>query len=245
MVRTLLLAATLAVAVPAFASPFGDTAAVSDAELADMRGGFALPGGLDVALSVRLDTSVDGRLLLRTVFVADQGAPAVAVYAPPPGESGPAIAMRTTGGSTATASRIEVAFDRSNGVTMLRPTGSGLTPTVSIGTGGSVRGDPAPNGWPPLAVTPGGAAVATAGGAVSVEQLAGGLRVALDGPDLDVSHLTGQAFGTLVANTANDRVIDSATTIDIALRGATPELIGSALLRVDAIALDAVRTRGL
>ena len=43
-------------------------ATVPDHELSDMRGGFRLPSGIEVALTVRSDTSVDGALLLRSVF---------------------------------------------------------------------------------------------------------------------------------------------------------------------------------
>lgn len=238
MLRIALVAAL--VALPAIASPF-DTPAVSDAELDTMRGGFALPGGLDVALAVRLDTAVDGRLVLRTVFTADQGAPQVAVFAPPPGQAGPAVA-RSTGGvaAPATARGVEIAFDRSNGVTMIRSSGV-AAPAITVGT--AVAPAPPPVGWMPLALAAG--PVATSDGTVSVVPFGAGVRIDLDGPDLAVAHLTGQAFGTIVANTASDRAIDSVTTIDLSINGATPQTIGSALLRIDSIAIDAVRARGL
>lgn len=65
----LMLAAALA-AVPARAQdvPLFPTEPVADAELAANRGGFRLPGGVEVALAATITTSVDGVRLLHTVL---------------------------------------------------------------------------------------------------------------------------------------------------------------------------------
>ena len=62
----------------------GQVAPLSDAELARQRGGFRLPNGVDVALTVQTQTAVDGAVVLRTVFRADQGAPTLTVFTPKP-----------------------------------------------------------------------------------------------------------------------------------------------------------------
>ncbi|HEY0150232.1 MAG TPA: hypothetical protein VGB70_14690 [Allosphingosinicella sp.] len=92
-----LCALPLLLAPAAHASPFGK-APLEDAALGGMRGGFALPGGLDVAITVQSNTSVNGRPVLTTVFTADRGPAAVSVFA------GGAQVDLTSGGSAQTAS---------------------------------------------------------------------------------------------------------------------------------------------
>lgn len=48
-----------------------DSAPLNEAELAQERGGFELPGGIQVALSIRIATDVDGNRLLETVWRAE------------------------------------------------------------------------------------------------------------------------------------------------------------------------------
>ena len=55
------------------------TPALPDAELEAMRGGLALPGGVDLRLTVHSDMRVDGSTVLRTIFRADEGAPTLQV----------------------------------------------------------------------------------------------------------------------------------------------------------------------
>ena len=76
----LILAVFAIVASPAAAqSPFGDTAAMDDAELAEARGGFILPGGLDLDFAIFQETSVDGELVLRSSYVLAETGPVVSV----------------------------------------------------------------------------------------------------------------------------------------------------------------------
>lgn len=80
----LILAALLLLPAAAGAQPAalveGGKAALPDAELAKLRGGFLLPGGLAVSLAVTTDTRVDGQLILRTIFTAADGTPNLRVF---------------------------------------------------------------------------------------------------------------------------------------------------------------------
>ena len=89
-----------------------------------------------------------------------------------------------------------------------------------------------------LVVAPinGGSVAPTALGNVRVS--ADGSRVELVGADLRVSHLVGGAFGSIVANSGNDRAIDVTTTVDIAVSGVRPELLGNSLSAVSNIAAE-------
>lgn len=86
-------------------------------------------------------------------------------------------------------------------------------------------------------LNPGAAGAAAAGGTI---RLGGdGSRIVFNGDRIDVSHLIGRAFGSAIANSADNRTIDVATSIDIDVAGATPDLIGSAMLRADNLAATA------
>jgi hypothetical protein len=216
-------------AVPAAAEPPAFSNAVADSELAEMRGGFALPGGLDIAMSVATETSVDGALLLRSVFTAGNGATSLQVYsggAPAAGGSGQARTMNVGGR--------DVSFDSRSG-TISVPTRINA-PNITIGGRAAAAATPA---GPALDLANG--AVRTAAGTVSVEALPVGGRVNLQGQDIDVSHLYGSSIGSVIANNGSDRAIDTVTTVGLDIRGATPLNLGSSLFRVDAIALESVR----
>jgi hypothetical protein len=181
--KSLMLLALLVVPASLNAQTFeaaGDAQKIlSDADLAQLRGGFELPGGLVVNLGVTTDTRLDGQLVLRTVFTATQGSPTLRVF----GRTGDA------------------------------PT------ELNLAAGQA----------------------ATQDGIVQIRNLPGGERVDLAGNSIDVSHIVGQAFGSVLANTGNDRTIDVVTTVDLDLSHATPDLIGSSLLSVEAAAIDSTR----
>jgi hypothetical protein len=223
-----MLLAALSLSTAAFAAP-----PVADDDLSEMRGGFALPGGIDVAMAVQTETSVNGALLLRSVYRLDQGAPTLQVYAPRTGEQirGQSVAV---GDRTNVPGAVSVAFDRQNGVSISRalPTSVG---SVAVGSGKTVASD----AGPPLDLSNG--PVETAAGRVSVSPLALGVRSRIEGDGIDASHVFGAAFGSVVANTANERVVESATTLMLDLKGATPMNLGSAVLRAEALAADSVR----
>ena len=69
----------LLVPVQATASPF--TNPLIDEKLSSMRGGFTLPGGLQVALGVTTESRIDGQLVLRSTFTLGDGAQSLQVEA--------------------------------------------------------------------------------------------------------------------------------------------------------------------
>ncbi|MFA7439824.1 MAG: hypothetical protein WCZ66_02530 [Sphingomonadaceae bacterium] len=167
------------------AGPFAGHEAVSDTELAQMRGGFRLPNGVEVAMAVQIDSIVNGQLVLRSVLVADQGPARLEIYSP--GDS------KTQGAGTAI------------------PVSGGIT-------------------------------VETPNGLVSVNDKTG--RVVLTGDGLQVQHLVGRALGTIISNEKNGRTIDNNMVVHLNLSRATPDRIGSSLLRAADVALDSLRRRG-
>lgn len=210
---------------------------VSDPELATMRGGFRLPGGIDVALTVTTQTSIDGALVLRSVFRADDGKPTLAVFAPAPGQTLPTERSgAAAGGAEANGTgNVTVQFDRQNGATLI--SGAPITPNVTVAAGPPA--DTANDGLQVLDTSAG--AVQTAAGAVSVRDLPTGTRVQLEGGGVDVSHLYGNAFGSAIANSASNRAIDTDTTIALDLRNAGADVLGSTMFRVENVALESAR----
>ena len=81
--------------------------------------------------------------------------------------------------------------------------------------------------------------VATDNGTVQ-QDMAG---VSLQGTDIRIVHLTGSAIGSAIANSGNDRAIDTLTTLSIDLSNAGPDVLGSAMLRVEGVAIDAASMR--
>jgi hypothetical protein len=173
------LAALLLLFVPvqAAASPFGNP--LPDEKLSDMRGGFTLPGGLQVALGVTTESRIDGQLVLRSTFTLSDGAPSLQVEA------------RSADGSLR-------ALDAAQGESFTGPDG-----TLTLVRKGEAT------------------------------------QVVLNGNQLDLTHLAGtRGFGSIVANSADGRNIDVSTVVGLDIRGATPDRLGSSLLRIDTLALN-------
>ncbi|MGI4879291.1 MAG: hypothetical protein ACRYG4_17595 [Janthinobacterium lividum] len=237
MLRYLLVAATAVSATAAHADsgPFAASARVADADLATMRGGFALPNGIDIALAVQMDAAINGALVLRTVFRVDQGSPTLAVYAPAPGTTGPAhTALPTGGNSTA------LVLDRAAGTMTVQPVADVPTQVaVSANSGASVG---APAGLAPLAATVGGPAVATGAGSVQLSAIPSGTRVDLSGSMIDISQLVGSTFVNSVQNSGNNRVIDTATTINVNLSNTSAMAAATVAARVSSV-VDQIASR--
>lgn len=207
-------------------------ATVPDPELAQQRGGFTLPNGVDVALTVQTQTSVNGAVILQSVFRADQGAPTLSVYAPKAGET---VAAAKAQGAIGVSAMPTVTYDSRSGI-LVTPGGGG--PAVSI----TARGD-APSPAAGLTQIQPGTSLATDHGVVS-QSAAGGLQTAeLRAADLSVTHLAGTAFGSAIANSGSDRAIDTQTSLGIDLRNTGPEVFGSAMLRVEDVANGAMLAR--
>jgi len=191
---------------------FGGAAKVSDATLQTMRGGVALPGGLNVAIGIAIETRVDGQLALRTQFSTETSG--IQVYA------GGSAAGTSAAGGVAAAARTSpsIQYDRNAiGTTMLLvPATTFNAINVGSGTGNSL---PAATGTA-LPTSVGGPGVFTALGTVRLLGTATGNIAELAGPDLVIQQAIGQATGAIVANSANNRAIDTATFVSINVRGA-------------------------
>lgn len=204
--------------------------AVPDPELAEQRGGFRLPSGIDVAITVQTQTAVNGAVVLASVFRADQGAPTVTAYAPKPGETVAAAPPATSAEAAARAPSIT--YDSRNGLQVVRTGGSAVSIAPSTAAGTVAAG---------LAPVQGG--TTTDAGTVSQATRDGLSTVTLSAGDLSVTHFAGNAFGSAIANAGSDRAIQTETALAIDLRGAGPDVLGSAMLRASGLADDAVRGR--
>lgn len=163
--------------LPAAAAPFADP--LRDEQLSTLRGGFTLPGGLQVGLGVTTESRIDGQLVLRSTFTLGAGAESLQVEA------------RSSDGSLH---------------------------RIDVPQAGSLTGPD---------------------GTLTVVRKNGAADVVLNGAQLDLTHLAGsRAFGSIVANSADGRTIDVNTLVSLDIRGATPDRIGSSLLRVETLALD-------
>jgi hypothetical protein len=236
MVRPFLLCALFALAAaPLSAQELGEP--LADAELAEMTGKFILPGGGALALSVTSDTMLNGALVLRTVLTVDQGS-SVQVFGRAGGGAAPtgttAATVHTVPALTQGAS---VLFDRRSGAQITPPTVS----TIRIGGTGAAGAGAAELGLTPITVAAGGAAVRTPDGLVSVTTLPNGTQVSLAGDQIGIAHLVGPSVATAILNSGNDRTIDTVTTIGIDLHDAAALAMGSAAMKVDALAADASR----
>jgi hypothetical protein len=209
--------------------------AVPDPVLAAERGGFTLPGGIDVALTVQTQTAIDGAVVLRTVFEARQGTPTTSVFVPAAGTTVTAAARAA--GAAAGAAVPVITFDRRNGLQVVT---AGTGPAVSIMS--ETGPDPVPAGLEKVTIGEGG--LVTDRGTVSRSSVGDVERIAIDSAGLRVSHLTGAAFGSTIENATSGRTIDVTTSVGIDLRGAGPDTLGSSMFRVQNIALDALSARG-
>lgn len=209
---------------------------VPDAVLAQERGGFSLPGGLDVALTVQTQTAIDGKVVLTTVFRAVEGNPAFTAYVPRPGE--PVAAQNGSGGAGAAgpSTMPVVVVDGRNGI---RVTPGVTAPGVSVtgGTGGNT-------GASLDGLVEAGAGAVTDTGTISGNASSGALRtIELRGSDISVTHLAGTAFGSAIANSGSDRAIDTTTSVGIDLQNAGPDNLGSTMFRVEDVAIGALTDR--
>jgi hypothetical protein len=209
---------------------------VPDAVLAQERGGFSLPGGLDVALTVQTQTAIDGKVVLTTVFKAVEGAPAFTAYVPRPGETVVSHTASGADGAQSAQTMPTVVIDGRNGI---RVTPGVAPPVVSIGGGTGDAG-----GGVPAGLVEAGAGAVTDAGTIGGNSSSGSLRtIELQGADINVTHLAGSAFGSAIANSGSDRAIDTTTSVGIDLQNAGPDNLGSTMFRVENVAIDALTSR--
>ncbi|RJF93613.1 hypothetical protein D3876_04685 [Sphingomonas cavernae] len=189
---------------------------ITESELDEIRGGFVLPNGMDISLGIEIQTLVNGALALRTVLTSME-----------PGV--PSVFTAKSGASAGPAS-----VTRGDGVTTTTLPGGGVVRVVE----GAVSSPAPAEGEARIELTPNGPSVLTQLGSVQLEQDDRGAVVVLKGDSLELRHMIGNFTGSLVANTANDRSIDTVVTVNIDLHNSAVP-IGNAMLRWESIAVDA------
>ncbi len=210
-----------------------DSPRVSNADLAEMRGGFSLPDGLNIAIGIDVQTRIDGALALRTVYSSEGPDAGIRAYA---GDSGPATSTGGTSvGGVAAGATVSVSRS-SDGTTIVSAPGVGPT-SVTIVSAAPPASD---GGGSALPLTANGAPVQTASGSYSLTTTDRGNVVTFEGPSIEVQHLIGQATGVIVANTANNRTIDTTSTVNIDLQNMPVAQIASAFIAARA-AFDSAR----
>jgi hypothetical protein len=233
-VRLLLMLAWPATGAAADLSPYVGTA-LPETALADLRGGILLPNGLDVALGFDLRTLVDGQLALHTVLSTEGPAPnRLRVLVGDAGETMP-VGVPV---DHLQPVQPELVLDRRGGTTLYVSTaGKPVAPVVNI-LNAPREVWPAYSGETEIQPTVDGAPVPTALGLVTRTEQEFGSVVTLSGDSLLVQHLIGQATGVAVVNAANDRRIDTISTVDVDLKGAWVP-VANGLFGVNAIVADA------
>ncbi|WP_137897458.1 hypothetical protein [Sphingomonas sp. 2SG] len=233
------IALLIAAALAGAAVPDDDPPAVPDAELATMRGGLLLPNGLNVAIGIDIQTRIDGVLALHTIYSSEGPNAGVRVYTD--GTTSPSAAPGTVTVATGDPDWPTVSVSRT-------PTGTTVTaPASDTPASVNIVAGPA-TGWLDAAgqtlvpVTANGPAVAASSGSVRLTSDDRGTQVALVTPATEIRHLVGQATGAVIANTGNDRAIDTVSTINVNLVGLPVALMNGVLL-VNRIAADAAGQR--
>ena len=199
-----------------------DAAVVPDAALAGMRGGLMLPNGLNLSIGFDIQTRVDGLLALHTIYSSDGPDAGIRVFTDGAGSvpTAPGTLTVTTDGDAPTPSTTVARAPTGTTVSVAVPN---MPATLNILSG-------APSTWiagtgeTAVPVTANGPGVATAAGNVRLSTDAGGSAVILDAPGLEVRQLVGRATGVVIANASSDRVIDTVSSINLDLRGLSPEL---------------------
>lgn len=241
-ILSLALSLSVFAAVPAHADPsnFGTpTAKLADEELARVTGKFLLPNGVELALTVTSDTVVNGQLLLRTVLTVDK-ASMLTVLGRQSNSSGGAYTG--SNGPGVSPGGITISLDRGSGLQTVTPAVSVSSgPAVSVGGGDGAVQSAESLGLVALPLVPGGPAIASADGVVSLDALRNGSRVTFAGDQLGIVNQVGQSIATAVVNSADNRTIDTVTNVTIDTRNIASYQAGMAQLRVDAVVIDAVR----
>lgn len=209
---------------------------VPDHELASMRGGMLLPNGLNVAVGIDIQTRIDGVLALHTIYSSEGPNSGIRVYTD--GTTSPSTAPTTTVVSTQGA---PVVVSWSPTQTTVIPSGGGPAMTINVVAGPMSNWLDAA-GQTLIPVSTNGPAIDAAPGRFSLTNDTQGARVTLMAPSIEVQHLVGQATGAVILNTANNRVVDTVSSINVDLIGLPSGLL-SGVLMVNRIAADAASGR--
>ncbi len=221
---------------------FPDIRRVPDRELAVMRGGVLLPDGLNIDVGIDIQTRLNGALILHTVYSTDGPAAGIKVYTD--GTTAPSTTPATVSLNTAAAaSTPTIIVDRATTGTIV----AAPSPTQPI-TVNLLQGAPSTwldgQGQNVVPVIANGPAVSSDGNEIQLATGAQGAIVTLNGPGLEVQQLVGQATGVVVANTGNDRVITTVSSINVDVQGISPALMAG-IFAADRLATAAIQARGL
>ena len=99
------------------------------------------------------------------------------------------------------------------------------------------------SGPPQILLTPNGPAISSPSGMIALKQDDNGSIVVLNGNGVELRHMIGAITGAIVANTANNRSIDTIVTVNIDLQNSAIP-IGNMLIRLEPMVLGAA-ARGL
>lgn len=206
--------ALLITANPASAADDGemlfDAPAMSEAELADSRGGFALPNGVEVALGVAISTAVNGQRLIETRMTM--------------------VGNRVEIGSVVNQALAEALAAETAAAKGAQPAMAAQSAAVAP----EAIADTAPPVQTPQQV----AAAAAPPAVTQVTDTGSSYQVSVTLPTLSVQHFVGESFGSIIANSGDGRVIDHSANIDISLSNAGPFMLGSAIFRVQNLGIE-------
>jgi len=221
--------------ISAATAPYPAELRISDEVLSEQRGGIRLPNGIDLAMTIQSQTAVNGSVVLRTVVSVDKAASVVTVFAPKAGMTVAAPPSRVVPEAAPAAT---VTYDRVSGLQVTTPSAAPIS--VSAGTGALAGNASDVDGLEQVdAINP----VTTDNGVITTLIRDRQATIDLKTADLNISHFTGNAFGTAISNSGNDRAIDTQTVVSINLQNAGPDVLGSAMLRVERLSLDALASR--
>lgn len=229
-----MIGAILALVASGVPGPLYDDTPLAEPVLAEQRGGLRLPNGIDANLSIQTRSAVDGNVVLQTVVTIDQGPPVIQIFVPKTGET---IALPSGSSQAISGMQAVVSYNRTSGL-QVTTAGPPLSATASYGSNAVTL--TLPEG---LRIVDASVPVATDNGSVSSFGASGIQGVELVSSDLRIVHLTGSAFGSVIANSADNRAIDTQTALSIDLRNAGPDVLGSASFRVENVAIEAMTTR--
>jgi hypothetical protein len=211
----------------------------TDPELATMRGGMMLANGFDVAIGIDIQTRIDGVLALHTIYASEGPNAGIGVYTDGTKPAPPVPATVTV----ETPARVGVPLvevDRSAGGTRVSPLTQSPATTVNLVNGIQASWATA-EGQTQVPVVANGPPVAGPPGDFSLARDDRGVVVTLAAPMLEVRHLIGSATGIVVANSGNDRVIDTVNSVNVDLRGAQAAIVPS-LLAAQSAVLEGLRS---
>ena len=220
-------------------APFNDVQALSAPELQAERGMFIAPDGTVIDLSIQMDTLVDGTLVLRSVLTpSNNEAERLKLYTQ---REGIAVAQPEgewiqAGGDTDKG--VSITFDRSAPLDLDVGAASSAPPLL-VAVGSSAP-RPDASGLRPIVIDENGVG-ATPAGSVTVMETGQGPIVTLAADTLLVKHILGSSITNIVANTANDRAIETSTMVNLSLANTAPLILSGSLLGLDDALLSLAR----